>query len=105
MVLKKPVLVVAGILLAVGCSTDPNSADDLNSVGQEIYKNTCAACHGIDGKLGAGGAQDLSKSVLSSEEVQNIIVNGRGAMQSQKAIFENDSDIQEVVEYVITLRK
>lgn len=101
MVLRLGIIVLIGFLSSCSEGTVGSKA----SVGEEIYKNSCAACHGMDGKLGAGGAQDLSKSIISEEAIREIISKGRGAMPAQNSVVENESDMDEVVEHVIELRK
>ena len=101
MVLRFGIILLAGFL----ASCSEGTPVDETSVGEEIYKNSCAACHGIDGKLGAGGAQDLTKSVLSEDAIKEIISKGRGAMPAQSNVVENDADMDEVVAHVMALRK
>lgn len=72
--------------------------------GKTLYENLCVSCHGIDGKLGAGGAYDLSASILKRADIAHVIANGRGSMVG----FSNQlkaTDIASIAAYVETLRK
>lgn len=73
--------------------------------GASLYTMHCAQCHGEDGKLGASGAKDLSKSRLSDAQITTIIRNGKGAMPSMKALLESDENINLVLSHVKGLRK
>lgn len=96
------------VLIVAGCSNDIGQNDvavEAEVSGEDLFVHSCAACHGSDGTLKAGGASDLSVSKLSDEEIEDVIVNGRNTMQSQKYVFENDEEIDAVVEFVKELRK
>lgn len=73
--------------------------------GKELYENNCMACHGIDGALGAGGAFDLKESVLSDQEVAEIIENGRKGMPPHSHVYKNEQELDSLVEYVRILRE
>ncbi|QDP40631.1 cytochrome c550 [Radiobacillus deserti] len=47
---------------------------------EAVFQNTCAGCHGADLSGGAGGAPSLQEvgSKYSQEEIQDIIMNGKG---------------------------
>lgn len=49
--------------------------------GEELYKQSCASCHGQNLE-GRGNAPALATvgSTYSAEEIQNIILNGKGTM-------------------------
>jgi mono/diheme cytochrome c family protein len=48
--------------------------------GDAIFQQNCSSCHG--GDLKSGGAPDLDKigSKYSKDEIEEIIVNGKGGM-------------------------
>ena len=71
--------------------------------GQAIYTQVCAACHGQDGKLGVGGAKDLSKSTLSHVEVVQMITKGKGLMQPYEGVL-SEQEIEAVASYAEGLR-
>lgn len=105
MVLKFGGFIGLALLVLTSCSAgESDSSNTPVSVGKELYENSCTACHGVDGELGAGGASNLAKSKLSSDEIRVIIENGRGAMLPQKDAYESDSDLEEIVNHVISLR-
>jgi cytochrome c6 len=102
------IFVLTLLFLIVGCSNESSEVNEGLTVepsGKDLYSNSCAACHGADGKLGAGGASDLSVSKLSKKEAKDVVVNGRGAMQSQKFVFENNDEIEAVIDYIEELKK
>ncbi len=82
------------------------SANKENAIknGQQIYNIVCIACHGMDGKLGVGGAKDLSVSTLTHAEKVNIITNGKGLMTPYKGQL-SEQEIEAVTGYVDSLKK
>ncbi|AIF43406.1 cytochrome c550 [Virgibacillus sp. SK37] len=58
-----------------GASDDP----------QAIFEGNCASCHGAD--LSGGAGPDLTQvgSRLSAEEIQDVIINGKGSMPAGMA--------------------
>lgn len=78
---KKVLVVVFGFLLilaACGGGDDTDGGGD--SAGEKLYANNCAVCHG--GNLQGGGGPKLTglSSKYSSEDIQEIIKNGKGSM-------------------------
>lgn len=76
-----------------------------NKAGQKLFTENCAQCHGNDGKLGASGASDLSKSTLKDAELTKVITEGRNAMPGMGPVLGKKKSINAVVEYVKELRK
>lgn len=72
--------------------------------GKTIYMDRCTSCHGIDGKLGFGGAKNLSISSFSVEQIINQVTNGKGAMAPYKNILSAE-EIFAVSEYAYSMRK
>lgn len=62
---------------------DANNVVEESNDPEDIYKSSCAACHGAD----LTGPPDLTSigSTYSAEEIQDIINNGRGAMPAGQA--------------------
>jgi cytochrome c553 len=81
---------------------EQNTAAALEN-GKAIYTQVCAACHGLDGKLGVSGAKDLSMSALSHEDVINMISEGKGLMQGYKDQL-SEQEIVAVAGYAERLR-
>jgi len=67
--------------------------------GKQIYLDNCALCHGVDGKLGAAGAADLSQSQLDSTGIANVILQGKGNMKKIEGIEQKE--VEAVVSYVL----
>jgi mono/diheme cytochrome c family protein len=62
--------------------TVPADTGPSSSSGAVVYADTCADCHGDDGKLGSGGASDLTVKVpeQTDEQLTSVILNGYGDM-------------------------
>ncbi|MBT8445198.1 MAG: cytochrome-c oxidase, cbb3-type subunit III [Gammaproteobacteria bacterium] len=74
-------------------------------LGQNLFQNYCAQCHGSDGR-GAKGFPNLTDASWlyggSASSIQTTIVNGRmGVMPAQAAVLGDDLD--DVVGYVMAL--
>jgi len=77
--------------------------NDAVAVGKALFQKNCAVCHGNNGKLGANGAHDLTKSNLNTTGRVYIVKNGLGKMPSFKTTL-TDEEIEQVVAYSLTLR-
>lgn len=73
--------------------------------GAVIYKKKCAICHGDDGKKGVGGAKDLTLSTMDSAAIVNILENGKNGMPQQIQHFKSDEEVENMVEYLKSMRK
>lgn len=71
--------------------------------GKVIFTQVCAACHGQDGKLGVGGAKDLSQSTLKHEDVILMVAKGKGLMQPYEDVL-SEQEIEAVASYTEGLR-
>lgn len=71
--------------------------------GKVIFTQVCAVCHGQDGKLGVGGAKDLSQSTLKHEEVVQMVSKGKGLMQPYESVL-SEQEIEAVASYTEGLR-
>ena len=72
---------------------------------ENTFSQNCASCHGMDGKLGSGGAFDLSKSQLPWEETKQMILKGTSLMPPFAYIFKDTLGLKETIEFVISLRE
>src|ERR1700676_3127528 len=80
--------------------------------GEALYKTTCAACHGADGKgettVGKAnkvrdlGSEDVQKQ--SDGELAGIIGNGKGKMPAYAKSLKPEQ-IKDLVAYIRTLKK
>ena len=107
MVLKKFYFILVLILTSCSSSNEENKHSEKVSKqidSKYLYTLKCASCHGQDGKLGAGGAKDLSLSTITDKEIKGIISNGKAPMPSFKSSLSND-EIEEVMKFVKNLRK
>jgi mono/diheme cytochrome c family protein len=80
------------------------NADAVLKNGEAIYNVACVACHGQDGKLGVGGAKDLTTSTLSHEGKVDMITNGKGLMTPFKGQL-SEQEIEAVASYVDSMKK
>lgn len=95
------------ILYACGNGSAPSNSEKAGSGAAAAavnYTNECSSCHGKSGNLMMGGAKDLSKSVLSKDEVVAIISGGKGMMPGFKDKF-SAQQIEELAVYAESLRK
>ena len=69
----------------------------------QIFKQSCAVCHGNDGKLGANGSKDLSISLLTIDEKITMITNGKGLMTAFNGILTTE-EIAAVAKYTEQLK-
>ena len=96
---------LAGIL--VSCDETSTEVPDgyVSRSGKTIYIKRCIVCHGPDGKLGASGSKDLSKSRMDSLKMVKMIKEGGNGMPRQKKYFVTDEELANTIEYVKSLRK
>ncbi|MGE5117903.1 MAG: cytochrome-c oxidase, cbb3-type subunit III [Betaproteobacteria bacterium] len=79
------------------------------AIGERLFINNCAACHGSDAR-GSKGFPDLTQPVASRlatdsfESVEATITNGRqGAMPPMAAAVGSSEDVRNVANYVLSL--
>jgi mono/diheme cytochrome c family protein len=85
-------------------TTGFKAADQSTARGQEIFRQRCMACHGINGNFRNNNAADLQLNKLDSIGIVTTIKNGKGAMPMFAGTLQ-DSDIAQLEMYVKTLRK
>ena len=71
--------------------------------GQAIYQKNCVRCHGANGKKGANGAHDLTKSNLNEFGRTYLVTNGLGKMPAFGKKLTPEQ-VQQVVAYSLTLK-
>ena len=71
--------------------------------GQVLYQKNCLRCHGANGKKGANGAHDLTKSNLNAFGRTYMVTNGMGKMPAFGKTL-TPAQVQQVVAYSLTLR-
>jgi mono/diheme cytochrome c family protein len=105
--MNKPFFVFT-IFIITSCTIEkkdsvPHETSELKS-GAAIFSERCTSCHGMDGKLGFGGAKDLTASKKTLSEIINQVTNGKGAMAPYKNILTLE-EIAAVSEHAISLQK
>ena len=103
MVSLKYSFLVLGISLLFSFTGENESASATPN-GKLLFEKNCAICHGKDGKLGQGGAKDLSITSLSKDDMVRIVEYGKPGMTPFKGLL-NDGEIQAVVEYIEELKE
>lgn len=100
------------LLFLFSCSTGSVSESNSHEEKQEsvepksLYVLHCESCHGMDGAKGLSDAADLSKSVLEDSKIKHVILNGNEkGMMPYKDLITNPTDVDNLVQYVKTLRK
>jgi mono/diheme cytochrome c family protein len=94
-------LIVVSFTLAYK-SKGAKAGDKIVAVdGKKIFEDKCAQCHGVDGKLGASGAKDLSITQLSHPAIIEIINTGKNGMAPYKEVLTPEQ-IEAVAAYVET---
>ena len=106
------VLKIVGLFLTLTLASCSRSVDEFSSKdnggyqsGAKFYEQRCDICHGADGKLGVSSASDLSASVLTTDELKEIIKNGKGAMPAFGHALKSDSTLYALIEHITSLRK
>ncbi|MGD9730014.1 MAG: cytochrome c [Nitrospiraceae bacterium] len=112
-------VVLASLAMAWGWSSMTqfvSAAGGDAAKGKPIFESKCVSCHGAEGKgdgpIGkalkppAGDFTSAEAKKKSSEELQKIIENGvpKTSMVAWKKQL-NETEIQDVLAYVLTLRK
>lgn len=114
---KNKLLVVVSLMIFIGIygytemaaaglkkgRTELNISDAKTLTGIDIYSQYCVSCHGENGKKGLSGAKDLSLSVLSEQEIIDIITNGKNNMMGYKSLL-NQEQIKKVASHIQSLR-
>ena len=77
-----------------GGASDESSA----GLGEEIFTQSCAACHGGSGEGGSGPSLEGVDNRMSREEHIAVVTNGRGRMPGWEGTL-SDEEIEAVVDY------
>lgn len=72
------------------CSEEPKAQSPVDA--HALFVKRCATCHGSEGNLQMSGAKNITVSQLSSDEIKNQIIHGKGGMPP----FESMLTVQEV---------
>ena len=106
----KSIVPVVALLLLSACGDSASGQLDppkgyKSRSGKTMYLNYCTACHGKDGKLGSGGAKDLTVSKMDSVTIVDILNNGKNGMPRQIQYFKSDEEVGNTIDYIKSLRK
>lgn len=96
------------LFLVTACTENKKTEDAVKPTtefvsGEEVFKKSCVACHGANGKLGFSGAKDLTKSTLPVDSIKIQVTNGKGAMTGFKNLL-TEEEILAVSNYAYEFR-
>lgn len=89
--------------MIMACGAKSGKKGNTSIDAKKLFKMNCMLCHGADGKLGANGSKDLTKSVLTLEERITLITNGKGAMVPYKGMLSAE-EIKALAKYTTELK-
>ena len=104
------------VALMVGCiALLSGNAMASGMHGKALYEKSCAACHGMDGKVSDVGkklkpypARDLTalSDVVDRDELRRIIAYGiRGTAMVPKKYDLDSVEIEDVIDYIFTFKR
>lgn len=95
---------MGSLMMACSSSAEPgNDSTFAPGEGELLYNMQCAHCHGRTGRMGIGGAKDLTLSMLTRDSMIAVVTRGRGAMMPYGALLEREQ-ILAVVDHALSLR-
>ncbi|MCR9174029.1 MAG: cytochrome c [bacterium] len=110
--IKKGVFIAAVSLFSFSSCGDGGGQQPFNPPkgyksrsGKLIYSKHCTSCHGDNGKLGSGGAKDLTVSRMDSTEIVDILRNGKNGMPRQIQYFKSDEEVENMIDHLKSMRK
>lgn len=100
----KTIFALCLLLTIIACKLEKKENTPSKTDGKAIYMDRCTSCHGMDGKMGFGGAKDITQTMKSLDEIIHQVTNGKGAMAPYKNILTPE-EIYAVSEYALSLSK
>jgi cytochrome c oxidase cbb3-type subunit 3 len=86
---------------------DLSKNEDAKGIGQRLFLNSCAQCHGSDARGSRGFPNLTDRDWLyggSPENIKETIIKGRmGVMPPMASLIGNDDEIKNVTHYVLSL--
>ena len=103
------VILAGGVLAGIGFLSTSARADEKSAA---LYKQKCAACHGVDGKGETATGKALKVKDFASEEVKKMsdedlseaISKGKGKMPAYGKSLKPE-DIKALVAYIRSIAK
>lgn len=107
MVLRLYAFIVSLLVFSFLQSCTQPEMVDLNGEfdGKLIYEYYCVSCHGLDGKLMASGAANLSSSKLEFDELKKIVLNGKNSMPAYRNVIKEEAAQNQLFNYLKKLRE
>lgn len=92
--------VIALVLASLGAS----GCVDPNLIGEDLYLQRCASCHGVGGEGARGPAigPDSNAVLLTDDQLEGVVRIGPGAMPAFD--FLSDEQIDSLVEHLRELQ-
>lgn len=72
------------------------------AAGEQIFTSTCSGCHAGNGTEAGGVGPQLAGRGVNAQDIQTIVMNGRGGMPAQTTVTGEDLD--NVTAYVLSLQ-
>lgn len=100
------IVFAAVALLVAACGGDSGDSGDTGETGEageavedagaaeELYTANCAACHGGNLEGAMGPSLETAGADLSKDEIADVIKNGKGQMQPQTQL--SDDEVEEL---------
>jgi len=97
--LMMPLCIVFAFLLLAGCGNKEESSSSSAKAGdpEKLYNQKCSVCHGSNLEGGGGPNLQAVGSELSKEDIEKIILEGKGNMP--KGVLKG-KDAQAVAEWL-----
>ena len=86
-------------------SIEQNGQSPEKKSGESLFMQHCAMCHGEDGRLGVGGAANLTELNLNEESIRLVLKNGKNAMPAMMSELGNKQAVDSVIAYTLELTK
>lgn len=83
------------LLAACGSGDEAGGDDTATSDGEKLYSQNCMQCHGANLEGGAGTPLTTIGATLSKEEIEDVIVKGKGSMPGGLLEGEEASTVAE----------
>jgi len=80
-----------------------SSDSELPLTGKALFEQNCSACHGASGDSEIGGAANLKTTRLSAQQINKVILHGKGSMPALGSLFSS-AERDRIVTYVNQLK-
>lgn len=99
------ITMVAGLMLVTLAPREAGASDDALAIGQEIYEEFCAACHGYDGVKQIPEAPNFARCERLEKDDETLLViiaKGKGDLMPPWAEELTGQQMRQVLAYIRT---